>query len=92
VVQARFGGKKGVVVEFVPSEEFLVVRTARRNPLARATLTARGRSVVAGLGTATRFAAAGVEIVQAREGVDAAGARDVLKEEADLGFPRGVEG
>lgn len=86
MVRAFFGGKEGVAVELVSSDEFLVVRTARRGPLARAALTARGLSVVAGLRTTTRFAAAGVEIVRASDNVDAAGARDVLKEEADLQF------
>jgi hypothetical protein len=85
MVQVRFGGKQGVTVDYQPSDEYLVVRTMRRNPVARAAMTARGRAVVARMEATTRFAAAGVEILRARD-VDAQEARAVLKEEADLEF------
>jgi subtilisin family serine protease len=85
MVQVHFGGKQGVTVDYQPSDEYLVVRTMRRNPVARAALTARGRAAVAGMETTTRFAAAGVEILRARD-VSAPDARAILKDEDDLEF------
>ena len=85
MVQIHFGGKQGVTVDYQSSDEYLVVRTMRRNPVARAAMTARARALVAGMEATTRFTAAGVEILRARD-VDAREARAVLKEEADLEF------
>jgi subtilisin family serine protease len=85
MVSLRFGGKTGTIIELQNSNEFIVVRTQRRTPLERTTLTARGRSVVVGLETAARFITAGVEILHTPQR-DAETARSILKQEEDLQF------
>ena len=84
MVRLHFGGKHGVTQDLQPTEEMLVVRTRRREPVARATLSAAGRAAVATMQPRARFEAAGVEILQARD--DGGRERAILKQENALEF------
>ncbi len=86
MVSVRYGGKTGPTYELSFSEEYLVVRTRRRNALSRARLTRKGQDVLSRLDMGPRFAHAGVQFVRARD-IDARDARMALKDEGDLQFP-----
>ena len=88
MVAVKYGGKGGKSVEFAESEDFLVVRTRRRNPLNAAGLSSRALSLARRMERVVSFPGTGVEVLHRRD-LDPGEARDarmVLKGESELRF------
>ncbi len=88
MVTVKYGGKDGKTVEFADSENFLVVRTRRRNPLGAARLSSRALSLTQRMERVVSFPGTGVEVLHRRD-LDPGEARDAraaLKEEPELRF------
>jgi subtilisin family serine protease len=75
----RFGGKGGRRFDLAEGEEYLVVRTADRNPVARAALSNTGRRALMGFAPVASFARAGVEILRATDLRGAKSRRDAAR-------------
>ncbi|HEX6910078.1 MAG TPA: hypothetical protein VF142_06780, partial [Longimicrobium sp.] len=92
----QYGGKEGAALALETSDSHVVVRTRSRAPLphfrapAAAPVAREARAILANFEVQTRFAQAGVEVLQMREGRSDRALRDdaraVLREQPDVCF------
>ena len=90
MVTAYYGGREGTALQLDYSDEYVAVRTNRRNSLDRTPLSPNARAVLKETTPLTRFAHAGVDILKVGRGIGARAKRDtvreVLKREREIRF------